>query len=261
MKCIIGTKQGMTQIFKEDGTVVPVTRVQAGPCTVTQVKTKEKDGVNSIQVGYGEQKQFRQARAQQGHLAGLPSVRIMKEFRTSKVDTHLERGSTFTVATFAPGDKIKVTGVSKGKGFQGVVKRHGFKGQPASHGTKDQVRMPGSIGATGPARVFKGMRMGGRMGTDQVTISNLEVISVNTETNELFIKGAVPGARGGYLYIYTNDGTIEPVAQESVEDAPILSEDVPTEEVSTEHTAPEAAISIEITEDTGTDVTPEEKQA
>lgn len=271
MKCIIGTKKGMTQIFKEDGTVVPVTRVQAGPCTVTQVKTKEKDGVNSIQVGYGEQKKFRQARAQQGHLNGLPTVRVMKEFRTTEADAHLERGTTFTVATFAPGDKIKVTGVSKGKGFQGVVKRHGFKGQAASHGNKDQLRMPGSIGATGPARVFKGMKMGGRMGTDQVTISNLEIISVDTETNELFIKGAVPGARGGYLYIYTNDGTIEPMVEEVVEETPV-TEDVVAESTeespSTEETVAEAVVTEEAvsaeaegTEAADADVTPEEKQA
>jgi large subunit ribosomal protein L3 len=270
MKCIIGTKQGMTQIFKEDGTVVPVTRVQAGPCTVTQVKTKEKDGVNSIQVGYGEQKTFRQPRAQQGHLSGLPSVRVMKEFRTSEADAHLARGTTFTVATFAPGDKIKVTGVSKGKGFQGVVKRHGFHGQDVGHGNKDQERMPGSIGAGGVQHVFKGTRMGGRMGTDQVTISNLEVISVNIETNELYIKGAVPGARGGYLYIYTNDGTIEPTAEEAVLEETTTSEEVVAETSTTDSTTADVATEEVVTAETDvadatqvtdTDVTPEEKQA
>lgn len=249
MKCIIGTKQGMTQIFREDGTVVPVTRVLAGPCTITQVKTKEKDGVQSVQIGFGEQKVFRQPRAQQGHLQGLPSVRIMKEFRTTDADAHLERGTVFTVTTFAPGDKVTVTGTSKGKGFQGVVKRHGFAGAQATHGTKDQIRMPGSNGATGPARVFKGSRMGGQMGNVQVSVNNLEIVAIDEAKGELLIKGAVPGAKGGYIFIYTPEGTISPVV---VSTEVVQPEEAPVSESNTDVTS-ETTDTTEI--DTSNDIT------
>jgi large subunit ribosomal protein L3 len=206
MKFIIGTKNGMTQVFREDGNVVPVTRVKAGPCTVTQVKTETKDGVNSIQVGFSEQKKFRLNKAQQGHLKDLPTLKILKEFKSGQ---ELKRGDKFTVNVFEAGDKIQVTGWSKGKGFQGVVKRHGFSGSPASHGHKDQLRMPGSIGATDAARVFKGTRMAGHMGNDRVTVKNLEIVEVKTEENELLIKGAVPGAKGGLLLISSGTGDIK----------------------------------------------------
>lgn len=199
----------MTQVFKDDGTVVPVTRVQAGPCVVTYVKTKDHDGVDALQIGFGEQKAFRIAKPIQGHLNGLAMVRHMKEVRTEDAAHGLQRGDQFTVSIFQPGDVVQVTGKSKGKGFQGVVKRHGFRGAKASHGTKDQERMPGSIGSTGPQRVFKGTRMGGHMGDAQVTVKNLEIIEIKPETNELWIKGAVPGARGGLLVISTPDGAIE----------------------------------------------------
>ncbi len=232
MKCIIGTKTGMTQIFKEDGVVIPVTRVQAGPCTVTQVKTAKKDGVNSIQVGYGTQKKFRINKSIQGHLKDLPLVRHMHEFRTDEDHQGLQKGNTFTVKIFEVGDKVDVTGISKGKGFQGVVKRYNFKGQAASHGNKDQLRMPGSIGATGPARVFKGTKMGGHMGSDQVTVKNLEIAGIDADTHEILIKGAVPGAKGSILYIHTLAGTFEP----EVEEAP------KTEEVTAVEEAPEAVI-------------------
>lgn len=227
MKFILGTKLGMTQVFRGDGTVVPVTRVQAGPCVVTQVKTKEKDGTHAVQVGFGEQKKFRLNRAQQGHLKDILTVRYMKDFQTGDA-SNLQRGDTFTVNTFGEGDTVQVVGWSKGKGFQGVVKRHGFHGSPASHGHKDQLRMPGSIGATDAARVFKGTRMGGHMGDARVTVKNLEVVEIHPETNELYIKGAVPGARGGLLLISTQDGDIvvekeekkeEVVAEEKKDDA------------------------------------------
>ncbi|PIZ95166.1 MAG: 50S ribosomal protein L3 [Candidatus Magasanikbacteria bacterium CG_4_10_14_0_2_um_filter_37_12] len=208
MRFILGTKLNMTQVFREDGTVVPVTKVHAGPCVVTQVKSLQKDGTNAVQVGFGTQKSFRVNKAQQGHLKDLETVRKMREFTVDN-DQGLRRGDVFTVQIFNPGDKVEVVGTSKGKGFQGVVKRHGFHGSPASHGHKDQLRMPGSIGAAGVQRVFKGTRMGGHTGDERVTIKNLEILEVDLEKNELFIKGAVPGARGGLLMISTKDGVIE----------------------------------------------------
>ncbi len=230
MKFIIGKKIGMTQVFRADGTVVPVTRIQAGPCVVTQVKP------DAVQVGFGSQKLFRLNKSEKGHLKGISAhndpqatVRFLKDFRGES--QNLKRGDQFTVSIFTPGEKIQVTGTSKGRGFQGVVKRHGFAGGPASHGHKDNLRMPGSIGAGGVQRVFKNMRMGGHMGSDQVTVKNLEVVEVHPESHELLIKGAVPGARNGLLYISTNDGSItiqemqEPVvahvAAEPVGDKPV----------------------------------------
>jgi large subunit ribosomal protein L3 len=229
MKFIIGTKIGMTQVFRADGTVVPVTKVQAGPCVVTQIKTKEKDGVAAVQIGFGEQKKFRVPKAQQGHLKGLMSVRVMRDFTAPKEAETLNRGDIFTVKTFAPGDKIQVVGWSKGRGFQGVVKRHGFRGGPATHGHKDNLRMPGSIGAGGVQRVFKNMRMAGRMGTDRVTIKNLEIIEINPETNELLIKGAIPGARGGLIFVSSNEGTIEVEKKEAPATEPAITADTQTE--------------------------------
>jgi large subunit ribosomal protein L3 len=208
MKFILGTKICMSQVFRVDGTVVPVTKVKAGPCTVTQVKTKEKDGVVAIQLGLGERKSFRVNKAEKGHLQNLPLVKYLRDFRDEE-NTHLKRGDVFTVKIFNPGDIIQVIGQSKGRGFQGVVKRHGFHGQPKTHGHKDQERMPGSIGAGGVQRVFKGMRMAGRMGNDRVTIKNLEVVQINPDDNEIFIKGAIPGSRGSLVLISTNGGKIE----------------------------------------------------
>ncbi|MBU4332683.1 50S ribosomal protein L3 [Patescibacteria group bacterium] len=207
MKFILGKKLEMSQIFADDGTVIPVTKIQAGPCTVTQVKIQEKDGYKAIQVGFGEKKRLNKPLG--GHLKGLSNSRHLVEFRgdtnktneTNKTNSDLKRGDVITVGVFEPGDKVKVTGVSKGKGFQGVVKRHGFHGSPASHGHKDQLRMPGSIGATDPARVFPGMRMPGRMGGEQVTVTNLEIVKIDKDKNLLYIKGAVPGARNRLLEI------------------------------------------------------------
>jgi len=185
----------MTQVFKEDGVVVPVTRIQAGPCQITKLN---KGKINSVQVGFGDIRDKNLTRPEIGHLKGLDNSRHLREFRVEgKELENLNRGDKITVATFSEGDKVSVTGVSKGKGFQGVVKRHNFKGGPASHGHKDQLRMPGSIGATGPQKVFKGTRMGGRMGGDQITVKNLEIVKIDSATNDLFIKGAVPGARQG----------------------------------------------------------------
>ncbi len=214
MKFILGKKLNMTQVFREDGTVVPVTRVKAGPCVVTQVKTLEKDGVNSVQVGFEIQKRFRLNKPENGHLKDInidnqdKTVRILKEFRTDEINK-LKKGDFYSVKTFTVGEKVTVVGKAKGRGFQGVVKRHNFGGSPASHGHKDQLRMPGSIGATDPARVFKGTRMAGHMGDNRVTVKNLEIIAVDEEKNELLIKGAVPGARNSLLLITSPEGELK----------------------------------------------------
>ena len=200
MKCIIGRKLEMSQVFQEDGTVVPVTLIQAGPCTVTALKTADKDGYSAVQVGYGTRKHVNKAQA--GQWKDMGSFSVVREFRMDDPSNY-ELGSTFDVTTFEAGDKIDVVGTSKGRGFQGVVKRHGFAGQNATHGTKDQVRMPGSIGATGPQRVFKGVRMPGQMGDKRVTVKNLEVVQVDPTRNVLAVKGAVPGARNGLVFIKT----------------------------------------------------------
>lgn len=207
MKFILGKKIEMTQVWKGDK-VVAVTKVFAGPCVVTQVKDNEKDGYKAVQIGYGEKKEKNISKPQKGHLKNLGNIKNLKEFRIEDEKTELKRGDKIDVSTFEVGDKIQVTGVSKGKGFQGVVKRHGFHGQNKSHGTKDQLRMPGSAGATGPARVFKGKRMPGRMGGDQVTTKNLEIIEVDKENNILLIKGAVPGARNS-LVLVSGDGELK----------------------------------------------------
>lgn len=200
MKFILAEKKEMTQKFAEDGTVIPVTKVVAGPCFVTQKKVANKDGYTAIQVGFGKKNKL--AKPQQGHLKNLEQFRYLKEFKVSADEIEkVSVGNQISINSFKPGDLVKVTGTSKGKGFQGVVKRWGFHGSPASHGHKDQLRMPGSIGATGPAHVFKGTRMGGRTGGDQVTISNLEIVEVDEKNNEIFIKGAVPGARNNLILI------------------------------------------------------------
>lgn len=198
MKFILGKKIEMSQKFKEDGTVVPVTLISAGPCKITQVKTKEKDTSDAVQVGFGAQKKLSKPLA--GHLKDLENFRYLVEFAVSKPEEY-KRGQEIKVSDLVVGGKVQVVGFSKGKGFAGVVKRHGFHGHPPTHGHKDQERMPGSIGAGGVQRVFKGMRMAGRMGGDRVTVKNLEVVEVDDKNNILALKGAVPGARGALLVI------------------------------------------------------------
>lgn len=199
MKFILAKKLEMSQVFRPDGTVVPVTLVQAGPCVVTQVKDKDTDGYTAIQLGFLETKKL--AKPQEGHLKDLPKSRIMREFRLGD-GAELKRGDTIEAASFVAGDVVEVTGTSKGKGFQGVVKRHGFHGHPSSHGHKDQLRMPGSIGAGGVQHVLKGRRMAGRMGNDTVTVKNLQIVEVR-DAGILAIKGAVPGPRNAILEIRT----------------------------------------------------------
>lgn len=203
MPGLIGKKVGMTRIFDEEGTQVPVTVIEAGPCPVVGMRSDEQDGYQAIQLGYGQKKEKRSSRAEMGHVAkaGLEAApRLLREFRIGD-DEEYEVGQQLTVELFEAGDRVKVTGRSKGKGFQGVVKRHGFRGRPASHG-HPMSRNPGSVGpGTDPSRVIKGKKLPGRMGGSRTTIRNLQVVRVDGERNLLFVKGGVPGARDGYVLI------------------------------------------------------------
>lgn len=199
MKFLIAKKLEMSQRFREDGTVVPVTVLRVEEGVVTQVKTREKDGYVAVQVGYGRSKH--PTKPLIGHLkAAGKALHTLMEFR---VDGQSEQkvGEVVPTTVFSAGEFVEVTGVSKGKGFQGVVKRHHFRGGPASHGHKDNLRMPGSIGSGGMQRVFKGVRMGGRMGGERVTVKNLEVVEVDAENGTIAIKGAVPGATGEMVIV------------------------------------------------------------
>ncbi len=202
MPFIIGRKLEMSQEFKGDGTVVPVTIVAVEPNTVTQVRTPEADGYAAVQLGTDPHGGLNKPEA--GHLKDLSAFSVLREFRVEKTD--LKRGDTIDVSAFAPGMKVDVVGTSKGRGFQGVMKRHHFSGGPATHGQKDQMRMPGSIASQRQGPVSKGQRMAGHMGDDRVTVKNLEVISVDPGARVLAVKGAVPGARGGLLLIIAREG-------------------------------------------------------
>ena len=196
---IIGKKIGMSQIFQEDGKVEAVTAVEAGPCCVVQVKTEDIDGYNAVQLGFGEAKRVNSP--QQGHLKDLGKYRYLREFRVDDTG-EFAVGDKVDVSMLEAGDLVDVIGISKSKGFAGVVKRHHFAGGPKTHGQSDRHRAPGSIGATtSPGRVFKGTRMPGRMGADQVTAQNLEVFQADPERNLLLVKGAVPGSKNGLLLI------------------------------------------------------------
>ncbi len=200
MKFMLGTKGRMTHIFNEDGVAHAATLITAGPLTVTQSKTKETDGYDATQVAFGTRKEKNLAKAQIGHFKGLGSFAHVREFTGEA--THAA-GDKIDVSVFTAGDIVTVSAISKGKGFQGVVKRHGFHGGPRSHGQKNKERSPGSIGGGGRAggRVVKGMRMAGRMGGDRITVRNLRVLQVDTETNTLVISGAVPGRPGTLVEI------------------------------------------------------------
>lgn len=188
----------MTQVFDAQGIAHPVTILRVTPAKVTQVKGKEKDGYEAVQIASGEQKNHRVNKAQTGHMGG--AYKHVAEFRprtgVKESLQSLEKGAVLDVSIFSEGDVVLVSAISKGKGFQGGVKRYGFRGGPGSHGMKHTLRTPGSIGATGPQRVFKGTRMAGRMGGDRITVKNLKVIAVNKEENILLVRGAVPGRRG-----------------------------------------------------------------
>ncbi len=203
MKFVLGTKEGMTQVFDADGTCPPATILRVSPLTVTQVKDVDGNGYEAVQVAAGEQKAHRRTKAEQGHLGA--AFKFVKEFRPRKGQaetiTGFEKGQSIDASVFAPGDTVVVAAVSKGKGFQGGVKRHGFRGGPGSHGMKHSLREPGSIGATGFGRVLKGTRMAGRMGGDRITVKNLRVLQVNPGENVLLIKGAIPGRKGALVEV------------------------------------------------------------
>jgi len=202
---IIGKKLGMTQRFTENGKAEAVTAIEAGPCTVIQVKTKDKEGYNAVQLGFGEAKRLNSP--QKGHLKGLGQFKYLREFKVSDSEA-IEVGETVDVSLFKTGDRVDITGVSKGKGFAGVVKRHHFAGGPKTHGQSDRHRAPGSIGATtSPGRVLKGTRMAGHMGDSRVTVRHLEVFEADPDRNLLLVKGALPGGRNGLLLIRKSKGS------------------------------------------------------
>jgi len=205
MKGLIGRKLGMTSVFTENGTSVPCTLIEAGPCYVTALKTKDNDGYTSIQIGFVERKEKRLADAQVKYFKKkkLPVLRFLKEIRDFDNSEELKIGDVLKVDLFNEGDIVKVTGTSIGKGFQGVVKRHGFGGGSVTHGQSDRLRAPGSIGASSyPSRVFKGQRMAGRTGGVKKTVRNLKVVKIIPESNLMLVKGAVPGANSGIIEIY-----------------------------------------------------------
>jgi len=193
-KFILGTKLGMSQLFDENSKVIPVTLVQTGPCHVLQVRNQEKDAYDAVQLGFLPKR--KNNKPQSGHVrkskVKANGFRYIREFKLKK-PAQLKTGEKITVSIFTKGDKLQVTGTSKAKGFQGVVKRHNFRGAPATHGTKHAHRQGGSIGATGPARVFKGTKMAGRMGAKTITIKNIVVVDINEKDNILILKGATPG--------------------------------------------------------------------
>lgn len=202
----------MTQVYTANGDAVPVTIVAAGPCVVTQVKEKMPEGGYSVQVGFAEAKKGL-SKPQAGHLKDLLQLKYLREFYfRDGGEIKLKRGDKFGVDSFTPGERVDAVGISKGKGFQGVVKRHHFAGGPASHGHKDNLRAPGSIGAGGVQRVFKGMRMAGRMGGDRVTVKNLEIVEVDPQNNLLKIRGALPGGRNALVVIESRTGELKVAA-------------------------------------------------
>ncbi len=200
---IIGKKLGMTRVFDQEGRAVPVTVIEAGPCPVVQIKTSGREGYDAIQVGFGEKRKKLFTLPVLGHFqkAKIEPRRILKEFRTEGAE-QFKVGQELKVEMFSPGEKVDVSGISKGLGFQGGVRRHGFRGGSKTHGQSDRMRAPGSIGASSyPSRVYKGQRMAGRMGGKKVTVRGLEVVQVDQERNLLLLKGAVPGKPNSYLTI------------------------------------------------------------
>jgi large subunit ribosomal protein L3 len=202
MKTILGTKEKMTQIFDENGKVHPATVIKAGPVVITQIKTKATDGYNAIQVGFGKKAEKNLSKALLGHFKDLGNFRYVREFLIDDV-SGVKVGDVLEAGLFAKGDLVRISSVSKGKGFQGVVKRHGFHGGRRTHGQKHSEREPGSIGGGGRAggRVAKGMRMAGRMGGDMVTLKNVNIVAVDLETAEIYVRGAVAGRRGTLIEI------------------------------------------------------------
>jgi large subunit ribosomal protein L3 len=198
-KGILGKKLGMTQVFTPEGQVIPVTVIEAGPCVVLQKKSNEVDGYESIQVGFADKKKVRAIKPEEGHAkkANTTPKRFIREFRGVE---GYEVGQELKADVFAEGDKVDVTGISRGKGFAGAIKRHGHSRGPMAHGSRYH-RGPGSLGSIAANRVFKGMKLPGRMGTDKVTVQNLEVVKIDTERNLLLVKGAIPGPNEGFVMV------------------------------------------------------------
>jgi large subunit ribosomal protein L3 len=203
MSGLLGKKIGMTSIFDANGKNLPVTVIEAGPCVVTQIRTAEKDGYEAVQLAFADKKEKNTSKALKGHFAKAGSTPKRKVAEFTRFEKKKSFGEVLTVDVFMEGEFIDVVGISKGKGFQGVVKRHGFKGVgDATHGQHNRLRAPGSVGASSyPARVFKGMRMAGRMGGDRVKLINLQIVKIIPEKNLLLVKGAVPGPKNGFLKI------------------------------------------------------------
>ena len=210
MSALIAKKLGMSKLFDEQGRNVPVTVLEAGPCYVTQIKTEETDGYEAVQLGFLPRREKLVTKPLAGHFkkAGVEPQRILKEFKNFKFNESIKMGSEIKVDIFEVGDLITITGISKGKGFAGGVKRHGFRGGPKTHGQSDRLRAPGSIGQSSyPSRVFKGLKMAGRMGHDKVTTLNLEIVKIVEDENLMLVKGAVPGFKGSVVKIRsTNRG-------------------------------------------------------
>ena len=268
LKEFMGKKIGMTQVFNELGGLEPVTIIEAGPCSVVQIKTEEKDGYEAVQIGYGRLKN--RNKPMSGHLAGIENGKHLQEVDVDDI-TAYEVGQEILVDTFQVGEKVTVTGRSKGRGFAGTVKRHGFGGGPKTHGQSDRHRAPGSIGAgTTPGKVYKGQKMAGHMGDRQITIKNLEIILIDVDRNLIAIKGGVPGARnsmvtikrtglhGDTKAIYISDETLEDILEAPVE----TTEEVVTEDTTEEAVAEEAteeAVAEEATEEVVAEETTEEE--
>ena len=209
-KAIIGKKIGMTQIFDADGKVIPVTVIEAGPCTVVQKKTEEKDGYNAVQLGYGDVAERKLTKPELGHLkkAGDARKKTLKEFKLAKA-AEMNVGDEVKVDVFAEGDRVDVTGISKGHGYQGVIKRHGAHRLKETHGSGPVVRHAGSMGANSdPSRIFKGKIGAGHLGVEQVTVQNLDVVKVDPDLNMIVVRGAIPGPKGGLVYIHSTVKTI-----------------------------------------------------
>jgi large subunit ribosomal protein L3 len=205
MKSLIGRKLGMTSVFTADGNSIPCTLIEAGPCYVTAVKTKDNDGYSAVQLGFVERKEKNLTKPVIGKFkkSGIPVLRFVKEMRDFENAEELKVGDTLKADLFKEGETVKVSGISKGKGFQGVIKRHGFGGGSQTHGQSDRLRAPGSIGASSyPSRVYKGQRMAGRTGGDKVTIRNLKIVKIIAESNLILVQGAVPGATSGIVEIH-----------------------------------------------------------
>ena len=197
-KFVLTKKAGMSQIFEPDGKVIPVTLLEVEPNVVTQVKTKEKDGYNAVQIGFSKTKENRLTKALRGHLKNLMPASRLREFRVDDTSSY-KRGDIVKADVFEAGDKVVARGKAIGKGFQGVVKRHGFSGGPASHGHRHVLRTPGSIGSMYPQRVFKGKKMAGRMGGGNISVKNLLIVKVDGKKNVIFVRGAVPGKKGAVI--------------------------------------------------------------